>query len=213
MLGISLCLFVLAACTANRPHLWLADSIVSAGLKSDRLDSKHVSLKLPDQVIAASISRSVMKELLDVHAKIDAAAQVHSKLYITNRGHPWPNAYAATLDGVQSIAINLNMLELIGDDKNMYAALIAHEIAHHMKQHRASAALIENIFTHHQETEADELGLQLMFQAGYALSGALGFYEKLTRATEQNTTFLSLHPSGEERLKHIRQVIESLHQE
>ncbi|MDQ6997804.1 MAG: M48 family metalloprotease [Mariprofundus sp.] len=93
----------------------------------------------------------------------------------------------------------------------MYAALIGHEIAHHIKKHKSADALMNKmLFDYDQETEADELGLQLMYQAGYPLDGAIVFYQKLSQSRGHHVSFLSTHPRGEERLEHIKAVIFSI---
>ncbi|MDQ6997805.1 MAG: hypothetical protein Q9M17_03740 [Mariprofundus sp.] len=115
LLLIMLCAMLLSACAAQ-PRLWLAKSISSAGLKVDGRASDQVVLKLPNQVVAGSINRATVQSLLDVHAKIDVVALMHSILYITNRGEPYANAYAATIGGEYIIAINLSMIALLGSD-------------------------------------------------------------------------------------------------
>jgi len=103
---------VISAC-ASQPRLWLANSVVSAGLKSDGTGSERVTLQRPGQVSVVSINRATIQNLLEVHARIDEVAHISSSLYLTNRGQPYPNAYAATIDGKRIVAINFKMIELL----------------------------------------------------------------------------------------------------
>ncbi|MFT5720047.1 MAG: Zn-dependent protease with chaperone function [Motiliproteus sp.] len=207
----SLLLVLLPGC-ASQAGLWMADSIVSAGSGDDNKDSQRVTLKRPDNGIAGSVDRASIKALAEVTARINQAAGIQTTLYITDRGSPGPNAYAARVGPDYIIAVNLQMLTLIGTDKNMYAALIGHEVAHCLKRHDIvgenkgfSETMASTASRIDQETEADEVGIQLMKTAGYPLTGALTFYTKLTTETGNNLpAFFRQHPSNIERLENIQ---------
>lgn len=105
------------------------------------------------------------------------------------------------------------------------ATLIAHEMAHIVRQHGREKASILNLgtFTGHNrnlELEADQLGLEIMTRAGYEPASAISFWQKtdqLIRRTEAlmkkserasaPPPLLSSHPQYEERLKRIQQYV------
>ena len=243
---IGLCVALVSACAAQKvqSRLWSAYSITSAGGGSDRGSSEHVTLTLPNHVIAGSVNRDIVHGLLKTSADIDEAALMQTNLYITDRGQPHPNAFAGYVQDGYIVAININMIDMLATNPSMYAALLAHEIAHNVKKHHeatenrravlqvggaavgvalgvisgpiaggltsVTASLIDYRFSREQEMEADALGVQLMHQAGYPLDGAILFYEKLSESSEQGLSFLSSHPGGEERIAHVKEVIESL---
>lgn len=61
-------------------------------------------------------------------------------------------------------------------------------------------------FNRKQESEADVLGLDLMASAGFDPSAAIPLWENMGRiGKEQPPEFLSTHPSGETRMKEIRE--------
>jgi Zn-dependent protease with chaperone function len=204
-------LMLLTGCVSD-PGLWRADAIASAGDDSEY--SHRVTLKWPDKTIAGSVDRDVIKALAQVTARINQVAGIQTRLYITTRGSPRPNAYAARVGPDYIIAVNLQMLTLIATDKSMYAALIGHEVAHCLKRHdiveerqvfsKIPGSTASRI---NKETEADEVGIQLMQAAGYPLTGAILFYKKLASATDSNLpSFFRQHPSSKERLDNIQRI-------
>jgi predicted Zn-dependent protease len=60
-------------------------------------------------------------------------------------------------------------------------------------------------FSREQESEADQVGLELMARAGYDPRAALTLWQKMSRAAESSGTpaFLSTHPAPQERIKDI----------
>jgi predicted Zn-dependent protease len=60
-------------------------------------------------------------------------------------------------------------------------------------------------YSRKHETEADKIGLCFMAMAGYNPSEAVGFWERMAKATGQGPPqFLSTHPSNEQRIKDIK---------
>jgi predicted Zn-dependent protease len=67
------------------------------------------------------------------------------------------------------------------------------------------AALGALAYSRKHETEADKIGLCFMAMAGYNPSEAVGFWERMAKATGQGPPqFLSTHPSSEQRIKDIK---------
>jgi predicted Zn-dependent protease len=59
-------------------------------------------------------------------------------------------------------------------------------------------------FSRDQESEADDIGLELMARAGYDPRAALTLWQKMSRAEASGTPkFLSTHPAPKERIKDI----------
>ena len=102
----------------------------------------------------------------------------------------------------------------LSDDQ--LAMLLAHEMAHALAGHRrerAPAGGMEDdmawdnrqaAIAFAQETEADRIGLALARDAGFPVSGLLGFYDKLV-AAEPAGTFSSSHPSAAKRAEQARE--------
>ncbi len=62
-----------------------------------------------------------------------------------------------------------------------------------------------------QESEADEIGIYLMRDAGYNINEALDFWENMSKgAKKQKSSFLSTHPSSKDRIKNITRVIKEI---
>lgn len=63
------------------------------------------------------------------------------------------------------------------------------------------------------ENEADQIGVYLMWKAGYNPQQALKFWEKmaaLSKTSQKTPTFLSTHPADEDRIRAIRAYIPQL---
>jgi predicted Zn-dependent protease len=72
------------------------------------------------------------------------------------------------------------------------------------------ADLIEASYSRDDEREADAFGVVYMRSAGFDPQAALRLYEKLHRVSSGSLLpFLNTHPSGEERIKNLKALIES----
>jgi predicted Zn-dependent protease len=63
-------------------------------------------------------------------------------------------------------------------------------------------------FNRRQESEADRIGLRYMARAGYEPEAAIPFWERMGQAAQGKSRppeFLSTHPSGETRIRQIRE--------
>ena len=61
-----------------------------------------------------------------------------------------------------------------------------------------------------QESEADEIGIYLMHQAGYNIYEALNFWENMNEGQKSGSEFFSTHPSSETRIADIKKVIANI---
>ena len=95
--------------------------------------------------------------------------------------------------------------QLALDDAEL-AMLISHEVAHALAEHRRAAPpaspdvdlswqVRQSEIAYAQESEADELGMDLAHRAGWPASGMVSFYEKIA-AMESPGTFNSSHPAA-----------------
>ncbi len=61
-----------------------------------------------------------------------------------------------------------------------------------------------------QESEADEIGIYLMYKAGYDINQALAFWKNMSKGKKETLEFLSTHPNSSTRIKNITKIIKEL---
>lgn len=61
-----------------------------------------------------------------------------------------------------------------------------------------------------QESEADEIGIILMYEAGYNPNEAVKFWENMSKNKNEGLEFLSTHPNSSTRIENIKRVIRNL---
>lgn len=61
-----------------------------------------------------------------------------------------------------------------------------------------------------QESEADEIGIYLMYDAGYDINEALKFWQNMSQGKNESIEFFSTHPNSSTRMKNITRVIKEL---
>ena len=61
-----------------------------------------------------------------------------------------------------------------------------------------------------QESEADEIGIYLMHQAGYNVYEALNFWKNMSEGEKEGNEFFSTHPSSTTRISAIKKVIANI---
>jgi Zn-dependent protease with chaperone function len=148
------------------------------------------------------------------------------------------NAYA--LPGGNVVVNERLVKEAEADDE--LAGVLAHEIGHVKNRHSLKAALrsagvwvciafimgapsqdqlnligaminLEDLqFSRHQETEADEVSVELTSAAGYKPDGIISFFKKVEKedplSDGKALSMLSTHPMPAERIEHIKNLIE-----
>jgi predicted Zn-dependent protease len=92
-----------------------------------------VALEGRDHQIVATVPTPTMQKLLLAHLRITRNAGVQAELVLVEGDDP--NAFAGLMNGRRVIGINVAMIKLIGDDLELYAALLGHETAHWAKGH------------------------------------------------------------------------------
>lgn len=61
-----------------------------------------------------------------------------------------------------------------------------------------------------QESEADEIGIHLMYEAGYDINEALNFWKNMSKGKKESIEFLSTHPNSSTRIENISSIIKKL---
>lgn len=133
----------------------------------------------------------------------------------------------AAADG-RVFAITTSLFELTRSDDEL-ALILGHELAHnvlgHLKETQtaqksgglldafiratigsAVAQTVSQPFTIEKEKEADYAGLYFMARAGFNISAAETFWERLNKTTRAQNV-LKTHPSGEERLAALTKTV------
>ncbi len=121
---------------------------------------------------------------------------------------------------INIIGINFAMLDLLGLDVHMAAALIGHELGHlklnhgedHKNRRRTDIRTAGNTrYSRDNEREADYLGAIWAVEAGYDPQGAVRLQELLYKKTKHlSGGFSGTHPSSIERLTKLKSLARRL---
>jgi len=121
---------------------------------------------------------------------------------------------------INIIGINFAMLDLLGLDVHMAAALIGHELGHlklnhgedHKTQRRTDIRTVSNTrYSRDNEREADYLGAIWAVEAGYDPEGAVRLQELLYKKTKHlSGGFSGTHPSSIERITKLKSLARRL---
>jgi len=135
-IGILVFLFFAGCATQRDKLVWrVKDVVLAPGLE--------VGLEGPDGNLVLTVPTRTMQDIFLAHTRISRTANVQSELYIAAGDEP--NAFAGPDEtGRNIMGINVGMVKLVGDDANVYAALIGHEAAHLAKEHGVSGRLRSN---------------------------------------------------------------------
>lgn len=61
-----------------------------------------------------------------------------------------------------------------------------------------------------QESEADEIGIHLMYEAGYNINEALKFWQNMSKGKKEAVEFFSTHPNSSTRIANISRVVKEI---
>ena len=118
--------------------IWDLDAISQSNL------SNKSSIELTDgSRTITKLNTSQIKMLLDTRDRISAQSDTYAKVLISDE--PILNAWAISANGAKTITLTLEMLEMIGNDSDQFAALIGHEITHIAQNHQAQKESVNNI--------------------------------------------------------------------
>ena len=121
------------------------------------------------------------------------------------------------------VGINFAMLDMLGDDMHMVAALLGHELGHIVLEHgkrsegkRPGPDAIRTAestkYSRDHEREADYIGAIWMVEAGFDPSGAVRLQEKIYKISKRRAggAFVGSHPSSTERIAKLKSLARRL---
>lgn len=103
------------------PDAWLVDRLVGAS-------GDEIMLRSSNGAMLRWVTLEQIRHLDSVRLSLQAVAELKVDFYIT-RGDK-PNAAAGKRAGVNTMFVNFAMMDLIENDRDQWAALMGHEIAH-----------------------------------------------------------------------------------
>jgi predicted Zn-dependent protease len=117
------CALPAGAQLGGRPNLWDAEAL-AAQATGPTVDFTRQG------ALVAQVPAERIRGLVDAKQRLEAASGVYARLMLTDLGGRAPNAFATRSGQGVLVALNLAMLELMGDDVDALAAVLGHEIAH-----------------------------------------------------------------------------------
>ena len=104
--------------------------------------------ELVDVVKAAAAAKepsekAFYQDLADMHRKLASASGLKLRLFVSDEEDV--NAYATEQKGARWVVLNWGLLEALQHDRNAVAAVLAHEYAHHGKEHISKAKSTEGV--------------------------------------------------------------------
>ena len=111
------------ASRAAPPKLWSAASIASYPNPLILIADK------PNGKVIAGVYTADVRNMIRVKEQVEnAAGPIRVELLIEEGGEP--NGFSFTIGGQPKIAVNIGMINLLGNDSDAIAALMGHELAH-----------------------------------------------------------------------------------
>lgn len=185
-LSIALAAALVSGCASSGPrNAW--DVSQAAQLPNDR-----VNLLRQDNGVAATLSHSQIRQMLDIEQRVQSAAGVSALLYVAEMNQP--NAFAVAKDGVNYVVVTIPMVDLLGADPNQWAALFGHELGHVVKGHQSASESRGAVLEVMQFAAGIALGLaHAPVGSGYLVDfGAGAINAKFSRDQEREADALSI---------------------
>jgi predicted Zn-dependent protease len=175
-----------------------------------------------------------LRLLREVKQRIEKESGVKAMLMLTEAGMPYPNASLTGPDTHRIVAINLAMLQLLGEDADAMAAVLGHQYAHIALKHSEGSSMQERVgasilmsvlmaaarvpvvfypnpnyvpsgFSGAEEREADEKGMAYAAAAGYSADGGVRAWERIAvQRKDAPGSRASTHLATEERIGTMR---------
>ncbi len=164
------------------PDSWSVDRLV-------RLTSDEIMLRSSNNALLRWVSTEQIRELNAVRHAIETVAELEVDFYITTGDQP--NAAAGRRKGVDTMFVNFAMMDLIEYDRDLWASLIGHEIAHlklgHLDDQAKRSIPMSVIKTISQGLLATD---PLLSTAGGLLVDGVGM--KFSRDAERESDYMGL---------------------
>ncbi len=129
-------IFIPSYATEGNDFIWGLERIASSPMQTVNLDAAGLGR-------IGEISTSSARSLLDIQRKLELINGVHAPIYIT--GGQFINAFASESPGqAPYILFTLGMMTRFGDDPDLMAAVLAHEMAHLHQHHVLNKIVRQN---------------------------------------------------------------------
>ncbi len=212
IVSLLLCIISIQSYAELPVYSWLVRDLARAPLESIKLRDEK------DRLLY-TINTKQMVYLYAAMISITDASETLAEFIIIDGEHP--NAFAGELEGGQNfVAINFAMLDILGTNLDMVAALLGHELAHlklnHGEQIKLNSgkdfSVANTRYSRDNEREADYLGTIWAVEAGYDPKGAVTLQEELYKYSNTITSsgFNASHPSSIERITILKSLVRRL---
>ncbi len=184
---------------------------------------ENIKLRNEQGHLLKTISAKQMVYLYAAMSSIAEASEISADFIIVDGD--LANAFAgSTEDGTNFVAINFSMLDILGTNLDIAAALIGHELAHlklnhgeiskkNIEQNRGKDFSAANTrYSRDNERDADYLGAIWAIEAGYDPKGAVALQEALYAQSKKiaSSSFNVSHPSSIERITILKSLVRRL---
>ena len=131
MTKITLLFFIalISACATHpAPRLWDATSI------ADYPHTVALFKNKPNGKVVSGVYTADVRNMIRIKEQVEnAAGSIRIDLLVEDSGEP--NGFSFIMHGQPKIAVNVGMINLLGQDSDAIAALIGHELAHLYLEH------------------------------------------------------------------------------
>ena len=216
LIPVFLCLFATHIYAEPPVYSWRISELARSPVEIIKLRTEH------DRLLKI-VSAKQMVYLYAVLISMAEASETLADFFIIDG--MLANAFAgSTEEGQNFIAINFAMLDILGTNLDIAAALIGHELAHLKLNHgeitkkkidlnRGKEFSAANTrYSRDMEREADYLGAIWAIEAGYNPEGAVALQEALYAQSKKlaSLSFNVSHPSSIERITILKSLVRRL---